>query len=427
MDIPQMFKNIVSLFRRKKSDLQQEEDQTDSEIIRQGGKKTSLKPPIPEVKGIKRKTVLLLAAFFILAFFISLYFSMQNRSPSTKINSAVQEPAAPTAASGMNRYPNSYDELGRINAKQNGQAGLTGQQNNGEGDHINYNAAGNQYNGQRQQRPPINYPGNYEYGTSNAYYPPQYIAQAPEQKDALNEMANYLKSPIAFALAGLSTGGAGTAAAPVNSIAVQDSTSPIATGPAVYTQAEPYVLQQGTVIPSLLLTGIDSDLPGQVVAQVQENIFDSVTGQYLLIPQGTRIIGAVSKSAVSTGQNRIGVTWSRMIMPNGDSVDLGSMEGVDTSGYSGLKDQVDNHTRKIVGATLLSSLLAAGAQIAAGNTDSDDESNGQLAVSGAATAVMNAGAKLLDKNININPTIRIRPGISFYVFLNKDMILRPYE
>jgi type IV secretion system protein VirB10 len=187
-----------------------------------------------------------------------------------------------------------------------------------------------------------------------------------------------------------------------------------------------YELKAGNIIPGVMITGINSDLPGRLVGQVRENIYDTVTGRHLLIPQGTRVIGTYD-SKVAYAQERVLIVWTRLIFPNGDSIDLEGMDGVDLSGYAGLRDKVNNHYGKLITGVVLSSILSATAKVAAGNYDSGQASFGQLAASGAAQEVANVGAKIADKNLNVQPTIEITPGMKFNVFVNKDLILRPYK
>lgn len=278
--------------------------------------------------------------------------------------------------------------------------------------------------------PPANY-NSVPTLPNTGYYAPQFVD--PAKTVAVTQQEDYRKSPIGFNVAfkapATNTSSADMPEGQKQTDGLADVQAKVNTATSIsYSQPELYTLQQGAIIPVTLVTGIDSDLPGQIICQVRQNVYDSVSGNYLLIPQGTKILGEVKGGAPKAGQERIGVVWQRMILPNGISVELGGMDGVDTSGYSGLKDKVDNHSGKIIGATLISSLLAAGAQIASGNVgDTSNMSTGQLAVSGAATNVMNAGAKMVEKNININPTIKIRPGIQFNVFVNKDIVLRPYR
>jgi len=187
-----------------------------------------------------------------------------------------------------------------------------------------------------------------------------------------------------------------------------------------------YEVKAGSIIPGVMITGINSDLPGKLVGQVRENVFDTVTGRYLLIPQGTRVIGSYD-SKVAYAQERVLIVWTRLIFPNGDSIDLEGMDGVDLSGYAGLTDKVNNHWTKLITGVVLSSILSAGSKVAAGNNQVGTASFGQQAASGASEAVNTVGAKFTEKNLNIQPTLEIRPGSKFNVFVNKDMILKRYK
>ena len=186
-----------------------------------------------------------------------------------------------------------------------------------------------------------------------------------------------------------------------------------------------YEVKAGAIIPGVMLTGIKSDLPGQVVGQVRENVFDSQTGQYLLIPQGTKIIG-IYDSKIQYGQDRVLLVWTRLIFPNGESLDIENMGATDSAGYSGLHDRTNNHTGRLITGILLGSVATAGATIAAGNSNSTNQTYGQAAVQGAATNVANATADITRKNLSVQPTIEIKPGWKFNVFVNKDLILKPY-
>ena len=189
-----------------------------------------------------------------------------------------------------------------------------------------------------------------------------------------------------------------------------------------------YEIKAGTIIPSLLLTGLNSDLPGQIAAQVRENVYDTATGRYLLIPQGTRLVGEYD-SKVAYGQDRALIVWSRLIMPNGNSINLEGMPGVDMSGYSGLSDRVNNHYAKLVTGVILGSVLGAGAQVATGGqgTAYNAPSFSQQAVSGGAQNLNQAGQQITQRNLNLQPTIEVRPGLKLNVFVTKDIILKPYR
>ena len=190
--------------------------------------------------------------------------------------------------------------------------------------------------------------------------------------------------------------------------------------------ASKYELMAGTVIPGLMLTGINSDLPGQIVGQVSQNIYDSVMGRYLLLPQGAKVVGLYD-SKVTYGQERVLVVWNRIILPNGKSISLEGMPGVDMSGYAGMKDKVNNHYLKLLSGVVFGSILGAGAQVAYGDYQNVNPEFGQLALQGAAQNINQAGQKITQKNLNIQPTLEIRPGLRFSIFVTKDMTLEPYR
>ncbi len=188
----------------------------------------------------------------------------------------------------------------------------------------------------------------------------------------------------------------------------------------------PYELKAGSLISGLLLTGISSDLPGQILGQVSRNIYDSVSGKYLLIPKGARVLGEYD-SRVSFGQERVLVAWTRLLFPNGDSINLGSMAGADLQGLSGLKDRVDNHYDKLITGVIFGSVFGAGAQMARGENRTVDPSFTQLALEGSAQNINQAGQTITRKNLNIQPTLEIGAGERFNIFVNKDVVLRPYK
>ena len=188
----------------------------------------------------------------------------------------------------------------------------------------------------------------------------------------------------------------------------------------------PYELKAGTVIPTVLITGINSDLPGQVVGQVRENVYDTVTGNYLLIPQGSRVIAAYD-SMVAWGQERALLCWQRVIRPDGTSLTLSCMPGVDLAGYAGFTDDVDNHWWRIISGAAFSSLLAATAQRSQGDVTTYQPSLAQSWAGNAAGQVNQAGQQITARNLQIQPTITVRPGFSVNVLVSKDIVLPPYH
>lgn len=186
-----------------------------------------------------------------------------------------------------------------------------------------------------------------------------------------------------------------------------------------------YEIKAGTIIPGILITGINSDLPGQIVAQVRENVYDSVTGDHLLIPLGAKLIGTYD-SSVEYGQSRVLIVWNRLILPNGESQDLEGMIGADMAGYSGFSGRKNDHIPRILNGVILGSLLTAGARVATGGV-SDALTYSQLAGQGVAENIAQSAAKITDRNLDVQPTIEISPGYVFNVFVNKDLILKPYQ
>jgi type IV secretory pathway VirB10-like protein len=192
----------------------------------------------------------------------------------------------------------------------------------------------------------------------------------------------------------------------------------------------PYQVMAGTVIPGVMITGINSELPGQIIGQVRENVYDTVTGNYLLIPQGTKVIGRYD-SVIAYGQERVLIVWNRLIMPNGSSLLLDTMPGTDPGGYSGLKDKVNNHYLKLASGVILSTILSVGASVSRGTPGYNDDDNGyditNKFAENAGQSINQAGQKIVGKILNIQPTLEIRPGLKFNVMVNKDIVLRPYS
>jgi len=192
-------------------------------------------------------------------------------------------------------------------------------------------------------------------------------------------------------------------------------------------QASKFELLAGTVIPGLLLTGINSDLPGEILGQVSSNIFDTATGDYLLVPQGTKILGRYD-SRIVYGQERVLIVWKRLVFSDGSSITIENMPGVDAQGYSGLSDSVDNHYLRLLGGVVFSSVLGASAQLASGpNFQTVNPEFGQLAIQGAARNTNEAGQEITRRNLNVQPTIEVRPGYRFNIFVNKDISLKPIQ
>jgi type IV secretion system protein VirB10 len=190
--------------------------------------------------------------------------------------------------------------------------------------------------------------------------------------------------------------------------------------------ASPFVVQAGTIIPAALITGIRSDLPGQITAQVTEAVYDSPTGRAKLIPQGARLVG-IYDSQVAFGQSRVLLVWTRLIMPNGRSIVLERQPGADTAGYAGLEDEVDNHWVALFKAALLSTLLGVGSEL---GTTSGTGTNSDVITAlrrGSSDSLNQTGQKVVQRNLNIQPTLTIRPGFPVRVIVSRDLVLEPYR
>ncbi|HCK83094.1 MAG TPA: conjugal transfer protein TrbI, partial [Hyphomonadaceae bacterium] len=184
-----------------------------------------------------------------------------------------------------------------------------------------------------------------------------------------------------------------------------------------------YEIQAGQVIPAALVTALNSDLPGRVIAQVTAPVYDSVSGDHLLIPQGARLIGTYDNGA-NYGDQRLLLVWNRLILPNGWSIDLQGMEASDPSGASGLRDRTDNHLGRLAGAIGLSAIISVVAN------ESEDSEGGSLTQSvgdAAAQQAAQTGARIVDRELAVRPTLRVRAGAPVRVLVTRDIVgLRPY-
>lgn len=193
----------------------------------------------------------------------------------------------------------------------------------------------------------------------------------------------------------------------------------------------PYELRAGFVVPATLISGINSELPGQIMAQIAQNVYDTPTGKYLLRPQGSRLVGAYS-SDVTYGQARVLVAWQRIVFPDGKAMDIGAMPGADSAGYAGFTDQVNNHYLRLYGSALMMSAVTAGITYNQQQHQSAfgyQQPNANSALSQALGQQLGqVTAQMIAKNLNVAPTLEIRPGYRFNVIVTKDMAFsKPYQ
>jgi type IV secretion system protein TrbI len=191
--------------------------------------------------------------------------------------------------------------------------------------------------------------------------------------------------------------------------------------------ATPYILRTGYVIPAILISAMDSELPGTITAQVAQNVYDTPTGNYLLIPQGARLVGAYS-SNVAYGQSRIFVAWQRIVFPDGTALDIGAMPGTDAKGEAGFNDKTNNHFVRIFGSALLMSAITAGVTWSQDHNQNNNGNSNRVSASDALSEALGQElgmtmSEMIRKNLNIAPTLKIRPGYRFNILVVKDVVL----
>lgn len=193
-------------------------------------------------------------------------------------------------------------------------------------------------------------------------------------------------------------------------------------GGPVVRAAVPGILQAGSIIPAALITGIRSDLPGQITAQITQNVYDSPTGRILLIPQGSRLIGEYD-SDVAAGQSRVLLGWDRLIFPGGKSLLLERFPGADAAGMAGLEDRTDYHWGNMLKAALVSTLLGVGSELVTGN----DSDLARVLRLGTQDTINQTGRQVVQRQLNVPPTLTVRPGFSFRIIVTRDLVLEPFD
>jgi len=190
-----------------------------------------------------------------------------------------------------------------------------------------------------------------------------------------------------------------------------------------------YEVRAGSVIPATMISGINSELPGQIIAQVSQDVFDTPTGRHRLVPQGARLIGRYNHNVVD-GQSRVLVAWQRIVFPDGKALDIGAMEDVDSAGYAGFQDKVDRHYLRLFGSAVLMSGITAGLTSSriSPNDDPFGASNSALLSQALAQQVGDVATQMIKKNMSYAPTLQIRPGYRFNVMAVKDLTFdSPYQ
>jgi type IV secretory pathway VirB10-like protein len=343
---------------------------------------TDIRAETPKAQGLPSRKILLAGASILgaaVAFAILNGMSERPRRLSTPETNAAPQAATPPEA--LQRAPSTYDEAGFATVPVPPEDAL-------------WAANG--------QSPPL--PSETQSAGPPAAAPPP--SQAIARDLALEERQAARGSPIRFAAANSSEVEADPAVHP----------SRLAPPPART------ILQAGAVIPASLQTGINSDVPGLVTALVTAPVHDSLTGDHLLIPQGSRLVGAY-QDGVTYGDRRLRVLWTRLILPNGWSMSLSGLEASDVTGAAGLPAEVDNQVGRLAVASLASGALATAANAA---EDDDDDRIGPSVANAAAQEAASVGGRIVDRELQVRPTLRVPAGAPVRIIVSRDLVLRPY-
>lgn len=398
----------------------------------------------PRIFGVKKglvRGILIFIAVIIVSSFLYTKYGHENKTSYNNSQSRYKPATSQSSSSGANTYtdlaqaeqskenPNKIVELNRQKNPNNNQEGNKDvQRTRGQTQNRNYS----------NEMPAIN---TRQYNPSIVTVPgvmnnQQNQQQSTPEKSAEDEEKRAYESAIAFALS--STGntdkknnGDTTQAAANNNSNQNSQAADNGIYKPVQQDLQENGISAGTMIPAMLLTGFNSDIKnGQVVAQLMSDTYDSLYGDTLLIPAGSRLIGSTSTSAQS-GQDRVDIEWQTLLLPDGSSYSINGAMSCSEDGYQGIKGNVNNHnSQKILGGVLSSAIAALGS-IASGNNNYSDSTygwhnSGQLAVQGATSNLLNTASSMFQKNLNTQATITIDPGIGFNVYLKKQIVLEPY-
>ncbi|MDU2065307.1 MAG: TrbI/VirB10 family protein [Sporomusaceae bacterium] len=433
-----IFDKVKGLFHeRRDEDFAEEETETLDEKaekeIKESGEIDFSDDDDPEsrAKTLKKKAIMVTGGAVLLCA-ITAAASNTFFGTKEKVDKPLSSQSVATAATPAEQLPDKYSEIGKYQKNKGNDLSSNG----GQGGQVTNSPirAQNSYqpSSTTTSRPAaVTYvPATPAAASSNSSYRDN---SAVEEEKAAKVQQAINSSALAFKIAAAVSQGQTPEVTPISTVAV--GTSKIQAIPTAYSffDDEPqdtgsYVLNAGAVIQATLLTGVTSDVPnGDVVAQVRQNIYDSLTGTHLLIPQGSRIIGTTGATG-GLGNQRISVVFKRIILPNGTSLTLPNQQAIDGTGYPGLMDKYNEHRGKLYQTAFFSALFSAAAQSLTGNTSgSDSRSPGQEAVSGAVASILQTGQKLMDKDANVNPTIEIEPGFQFSIFVNHDLAIGAYH
>lgn len=402
-----------------------EENLEDEEVTDEVGFKKEV-AAVPE-RSLNKKTVGAVAGAAVVVIAGAMAFNSMNPT-TTEADERVPQKAHAASTNPASGMPDKYSDIGKEHGSQKESNATT-------------NKATSSTDNLHSQQTAVH--ANQQPLTQQVVMQQQRDTTAEkEAKEAAKKAADYrnqvITSPIAFKIAAnISAGKApeqavaeakgAPNAAPYNTTANAALAPKYLSDSSYANSAISHVLHAGTVIQATMLTGISTDIPNnEVVAVVRQNIYDSMTGTKLLIPQGSKIIGKAGSQG-GKGIKRIGVTFSRIILPNGESITLPNIPAIDGTGMPGMEDKYDTHTNSLFKTAFMSSLVTAVAQSATGDTGgTDTRSPGQEAVSGAVSQIADAASKLIDQAAQTQATIEIRPGKAFSLFVTQDLNIPEY-
>lgn len=378
-----------------------------------------LRPPLPTVMRLSRKTVGIASAVTLAALGGAFGYALYDKGREAPAELLVTD--GKTTADALAGAPKDYGEVPKLGPPLPGDLGkpiLNAQQNGGVA-----------------ALPPVGTP------------PPGQPGLTPEQSAAMQARQLAAQERDAARTSRMFQAGSGSSS--LGNAAQSSGAAPVGTSPAAPADAQarvspkrafldgsgdrrtlasgrlapppdPHILQAGSIIPAALITGVRSDLPGQITAQVTQNVYDSPTGRILLIPQGARLIGDYD-AEVSAGQTRVLLAWTRLILPDGRSIALDRQPGADGRGFAGLQDGVNFHWGSLAKAALISTVLGVGAELGSGS----DDTLVRALRTGTQDSINQAGQEIVRRQVNIPPTLTIRPGFPVRVIVTRDLILSP--
>lgn len=375
-----------------------------------------------QIFGINRKIVISIFILFITVFVIAFIFASDNNDKKNKTTNPAQTKTEVSTKGNDNDLPSGYESLNMANNK------AAGKQNANNAVHATRQVSGSPItssaadsnaavpairSGNYSQPYTLPFMGNYQQPQVQATTAPAPAVQS--ESASSDSLKNKFSAAIAFALGNSDAGKDNTASAAPSAPSTEDNSA------VTYTAPSANSLQIGTLIPVMLITGINTDTPGQVQVRVESDIYDSLTDSTILIPAGSQIFGSYDSSKPSSN-GRISVTFSTLVTPDGSSWNLGdSMIAVDGAGYTGIAGNVNNHTGRAIGSGMLASTIAALGSIASGNTSSTSNtySAGQLAGQGAMASLVSSASDLFKKGADVTSTVTVDPGYEFNIYVNK--------